>query len=129
MNKKDILQQLKKHNFDLSKIRIATGGAMVLYGIREQTHDIDIGCDSDVIDYYVDKGYQPIIMKDGTRKIALGEYIELFENWAKYETVLVEGYPCITLDNLADLKKKLGREKDFKDIKLIEEYMKTHKHK
>lgn len=127
MDKKQIIEEMKKYGFDLNKIRIATGAAMVLFGIREQTHDIDIGCEKSVIDGLVQQGCIAITLLDGSRKIELGEYIELFENWANYPTVMVEGLPCITIDSNIDLKRKLGREKDFKDISLMEDYKNTKK--
>ena len=44
MNKNDILRELGTFPYDRKDYWIITGGAMVMYGFREQTHDIDMGC-------------------------------------------------------------------------------------
>ena len=44
MNKNDILRELGTFPYDRKDYWIITGGAMVMYGFREQTHDIDLGC-------------------------------------------------------------------------------------
>ena len=46
MNKQDIISRLKDFPYSREEYWVITGSAMVLYGIREQTHDIDMGCTS-----------------------------------------------------------------------------------
>ena len=53
----------------------------------------------------------------------LAEDVELFENWI-YDTVTeVEGVPVISLEGLIAMKKTLGREKDQRDLMLIENFL------
>lgn len=37
---------------------------------------------------------------------------------------LVDGIPVISLDGLLEMKRSLGREKDLRDIVMIEEFLK-----
>ena len=63
---------------------------------------------------------------DGRRSFRYGELIEVFENWICDEPVEIEGYQVISLKGLLEMKRGLGREKDLRDIRLIEEYMKEN---
>ena len=50
----------------------------------------------------------------------------MFEGWICDEPVEIEGYQVISLKGLLEMKRGLGREKDLRDIRLIEEYMKEN---
>ena len=45
-----IINKLKDFPYSRDEYWVITGSAMVLYGIREQTHDIDMGCTSAMAD-------------------------------------------------------------------------------
>lgn len=55
-----------------------------------------------------------------------GELYLTFEN-LKTGAEFIDGFPFITLKRLIEFKKAIGREKDLKDIKLIEDYLKMLK--
>ena len=42
MNRKEIIKELKKYNLDPKKYIVISGAAMVLYGFKDETPDIDI---------------------------------------------------------------------------------------
>lgn len=92
---------------------------MVLYGLREQTSDIDLGCTSELADYLQEKGFPTKQLPDGTRKIVVAEDVEIFENWLEDRVERFEGVPVISIQGLIGMKRALGREKDFRDIQLI----------
>ena len=92
---------------------------MVLYGLREQTSDIDLGCTSDLADLLQQEGFPVERMPDGTRKIVVAEDVEIFENWLEDKVERFEGVPVISIQGLIEMKRALGREKDFRDIQLI----------
>ena len=120
MIKSEIINQLKSLNFPQNEYWVITGTAMVLYGLREKTHDIDLGCSKTLADKLEKSGYPCILLDDGTRKITIGDNIEIFENWLYDKVEIVEDIPVISLQGLLQMKKSLGRKKDIKDIKLIE---------
>lgn len=119
LDKKQIIARLEELHLDDTKYWLITGGAMVLYGLREQTSDIDLGCTSDLADLLQQEGFPVERMPDGTRKIVVAEDVEIFENWLKDKVERFEGVPVISIQGLIEMKRALGREKDFRDIQLI----------
>ena len=121
MDRTQLLERLKALEFDKKDYWLITGGAMVLYELRAETGDIDLGCTREMADALEASDHTPTILKDGTRKFLYGEDIEIFEEWLYDRAELVEGVPVISLNGLLAMKKNLGREKDLRDVKLIEE--------
>ena len=119
LDKKQIIARLEELHLDDTKYWLITGGAMVLYGLREQTSDIDLGCTSDLADLLQQEGFPVERMPDGTRKIVVAEDVEIFENWLEDKVEKFEGVPVISIQGLIEMKRALGREKDFRDIQLI----------
>lgn len=119
LDKKQIIARLEELHLDDTKYWLITGGALVLYGLREQTSDIDLGCTSDLADLLQQEGFPVERMPDGTRKIVVAEDVEIFENWLEDKVERFEGVPVISIQGLIEMKRALGREKDFRDIQLI----------
>ena len=122
MNKQDIISRLKDFPYSCEEYWVITGSAMVLYGIREQTHDIDMGCTSAMADQLVADGFSYQLTESGNRKFNYGDDIEIFENWKCGSIEYIEGVPVLSLDGLIEMKQELGREKDLKDIALIKAF-------
>lgn len=122
MDKQEIINKLKDFPYNRDEYWVITGSAMVLYGIREQTHDIDMGCTTAMADQLVADGYSYQLTESGNRKFNYGDDIEIFENWKCGSIEYIEGIPVLSLDGLIEMKQDLGREKDFRDIALIKEF-------
>ena len=127
MDRREILEKLAAFPYDRREYRVVTGGAMVLYGIREQTHDIDLGCTSGLADRLERDGFVPVRTADGKRKFRIGGDIEVFEGWMSGTAETVEGFPVVCIDGLIEMKKELGREKDKRDLELIRKFLKAGK--
>jgi len=123
MNKNDIINRLEDLNFDKSGYWVLAGSAMVLHGIRPETHDIDMGCTKEFADELETEGYPTVVMPDGTRRITYAEDVEIFEDWIFDRVVFVDEIPVISLDGLLEMKRSLGREKDMRDVQMIEEFL------
>ncbi len=95
---------------------------MVLYGIKELTPDIDLGCTSPMADRLEREGYDVEVLQDGSRRIVFSAAIELFENWVEDKVILLEGLPVVSMDGMIRMKEKLGREKDLEDVRMIKEF-------
>ncbi len=119
-DKQSLLRRLGELAFPEGEYWVVAGGAMVLYGFRPQTHDIDLGCTPRLADELERQGRRVSRGADGRRKIAYSDDVELFENWLEGEVETVDGVPVVSVDGLVRMKKKLGREKDLADIALIE---------
>ena len=127
MDKSEIIEILKGLDLPDGKYWLVTGSAMVIYGLKPLTHDIDMGGDKRLIDGLVAKGYISEVGKDGKRKVVLSPLVEVYEDWLFDKTEEVDGVPVVSLQGLLQMKKKLNREKDKKDILRIEERLKSLK--
>ncbi|MBR5231108.1 MAG: hypothetical protein IKW00_02540 [Clostridia bacterium] len=123
MNRTEILNALAQLDFDKREYWVITGGAMVLYGLRDKTHDIDLGCTKKLADALEKAGCPVHRNADGSRHITFNEDVELLENWLFDKVDTVEGFPVISMQGLLEMKKNLGREKDLRDVALIEAAM------
>lgn len=124
MKKKDILEQLKGFPYSNKNYWVVAGSAMVLYGIREETEDIDLGCTAALADELERSGCPVRYGDDGNRCFRYGEHIEIFENWLYDSVEEAEGVPVVSLEGLYRMKKELGRPKDRKDLRLIKAFRK-----
>ena len=123
MKKAEMIEKLKAFPYDPAEYWVITGGAMVLYGIREESSDIDLGCTAGLANRLEQEGYLYKVTDDGNRWFKLGNDIEVFENWL-FDTVdHVDGIPVISVQGLIEMKKDLGREKDMRDIALINDFL------
>ena len=123
MKKAEMIEKLKAFPYDPAEYWVITGGAMVLYGIREDSSDIDLGCTAGLANRLEQEGYLYKVTDDGNRWFKLGNDIEVFENWL-FDTVdHVDGIPVISVQGLIEMKKDLGREKDLRDIALINDFL------
>jgi hypothetical protein len=95
---------------------------MVMHDIRKETRDIDIGCHSELFESLM-KVYPPVqVWEDGMRSLEIDGCIEVFENWFVEAVEMIDELPVASLESIKLHKKALGREKDLKDLKLIEAY-------
>jgi len=123
MNRQEILTQLKAFPYDRNEYWIITGSAMVIYGIKEQAGDIDLGCSVKMADLLESDGYLFGRTKDGNRWFKVGDSIEIFESWLYDSVIRINDFQVISVNGLIEMKKNIGREKDFRDIKLIKSFL------
>ena len=126
MNRADVLEKLRTLNWPLEDYWVVAGAAMVLYGLRAESRDIDLGCTTARADALEAAGVPYRRMDDGSgRWFTLDRNVEVFENWLVDRVELVEGVPVISLQGLRQMKAALDREKDRKDIALIDALLQT----
>ena len=123
MKREDVIKKVNELPWDRRDFWVVTGAAMVLYGIREETHDIDLGCTSALADRLEAEGNLCDRKPDGSRAFRIGGDVEVFENWLNDTVEQIEGIPVVSLSGLVEMKRRLGREKDLRDIRLIREYL------
>ena len=126
MTKQDILQKLRDLAWPGEDYWVVAGGAMVLHGLRAETHDLDLGCTTARADALAAAGVPFRRMDDGSgRWFTLSEDTEVFENWLVDRVELVEGVPVVSLRGLREMKQALGRAKDRRDMELIDAYLRS----
>lgn len=129
---KSIIEKIKGLNFPALQYVIVGSGTLDALGIRKAS-DIDIAvlpelhkklCENS--DWEKIERYGKIFLKK--------EGIDIIPSldWSEYSTtteeaiqsaLIIDGIPFLNLQELKKFKKALGREKDFADIKLIDEYL------
>lgn len=119
----DIIKMLKDMDLLVGEYWISSGAGLVLHGVKETTNDIDLGCTTNLVEYFIKKGCKFKVAKDNSRIVEINDKIEILENWVVDEIVFIDGLPVAGLESIRKQKSELGREKDISDIKLIDEYI------
>lgn len=121
MNKNDILEVLKRYNFDNNKYIVISGAAMVLLGIKDETTDIDIA----VTDEYKKKLLENYkchferINEYGETCYMIDDVINFSVTYYEDNKEYVEKIPIQPIESILDLKQQLNRSKDESDILLL----------
>lgn len=111
-------------NLPLNQYWITSGAALVIHGVKDTTRDIDLGCTTELVEAFLKKGCKCKVVEDNSRIVEVNDNIEILENWFVEKIEFIEGLPVGTLESIKKQKAELGREKDMKDIKLIDEFIK-----
>jgi 8-oxo-dGTP diphosphatase len=128
----NIIQKIKELNFPKDQYVVVASSILDVLGIRKAL-DLDIAVTKDLFKKLRETGEWEEVEK--YNKIFLKK--EGFDiipqlNWENYSTttkeaissaLMIEDIPFMNLDELIKFKTALGREKDFKDIELIKEYL------
>ena len=120
MNRAEVIRRLGKISWNKEDWWLVAGGAMVLYGLRDSTRDLDLGCTAALCDRLEAEGHVPEITPDGRRKFALPG-MDIGERFVFERVDTVAGIPVISVDGLLQMKRHLNRPKDQADIKRLEE--------
>lgn len=123
LGKEDIIKILKNMELPLNEYWITSGAGLVIHGVKETTNDIDLGCTTNLVELFLEKGCKYTVEKDNSRIVQINDTIEILENWFVDEIVVIDGLPVGSLESIKRQKAQLGREKDIKDIRLIDDYI------
>ena len=127
MKKKEYLEKLDELGLDKSKYCIIAGGVMLMYGLKDETDDIDIR----VLPSYFEELNNRYEFKKSNKYsylYELGEYVEVaVVDFDKEDVEYIDGYPVLSLMKELEWKIKNNREKDKDAIIKIEEYLRAKK--
>ena len=125
MNRIEYLKKLDELKLDKNRYCIISGGIMLLYGLREETEDIDIRIRPD----YFEELKQRFKFKKSSKLDNLYELSNEIEvrvlDYDDSNIEMYDGYPVWKLELQLEWFKEHNREKDKKKIKIIEEYLKN----
>lgn len=131
----DIFEEVKKLNLPLGEYVVVGSGPMAARGIRDYK-DIDILVTKNLYSKLIKQSWKTVeingvngkfeVLKNDKfevdKKLWCGNYKPDTENLIK-SAEIINGVPFLLLKELIKFKKALGREKDLKDIILIENYL------
>lgn len=128
LHREDILRLLKDLDFLEDGCWLTSGAALVLYGVKEATRDIDLICTAELADQLEQRGV-PFRRDglDGTRIFQINDKVEVLEDWQTDEVIELDGLKIASLLSIRKQKEALGREKDFEDIRLIDCFLEKRK--
>ena len=132
MIKEEFLKEVQGLNLPFGKYVVFGSGSLHIHGIRE-TRDIDIFTLPEVYEQLKSHGWEEKTYPSGDSFLAKGKF-EVVATW-DYETYhpdinqlikeaeIIEGVPFAQLREVRAWKLAYGREKDLKDITLIDQYL------
>ena len=125
------LKKLKELDLPKGKFAIFGSGPICIRGLRE-TGDLDVIVSEDIFNEFKNRSDFKLEKKKSGNEYLEKDNIELYRNWhpGKWdiekliqEAEIIDGFPFVKLEEVLKWKKLKGREKDIKDIKLIEDYL------
>ncbi|MBR3322629.1 hypothetical protein IKG13_01035 [Candidatus Saccharibacteria bacterium] len=123
MNKVDFVKKLDSLGLDKKRYRIIAGGSLLLYGLKEETEDIDIKIRPD----YFDELNGRFNFRKSPKEEYLYEISDDVEvavlDYDDKDTVIVDGYPIESLELLLDWMIDRNRPKDQEKIKILKAYL------
>ena len=124
LGREDVLSIARGIEFMGPECWLTSGAALVLFGVRENTRDVDLVCTKELADRLEAEG-DPFRRDglDNTRIFSVNEYVEVLEDWETEEVVEIEGLRSASLLSIRKQKEALGREKDLRDIALIDGFI------
>lgn len=128
----DIFKKLKELNFPEGQYVVVGSGLLAAFGLRE-ANDLDVAVNGNLLKSLIESDrYRQEIKYDKLFLIEEGMDILTQLDWEAYPTtvdeaiktaVIIRGYPFLNPTETIKFKKALGRAKDFRDIKLLEDYL------
>ncbi|HAN09388.1 MAG TPA: hypothetical protein DCP90_02110 [Clostridiales bacterium] len=125
LSRENVIKIMSELKYDKNEYWVTGGTALVMYGVKEQTKDIDLGFTEKLYEELIKQKDCIINLLDGNvRQISIqNTNIEFIDNWYTDEIKMIEGIPVASLESIKKKKQELGREKDLKDIEAIDEYL------
>ena len=124
MIKKEFIEKLDKLDLDKKRYCIISGGVMLLYGLKDNTEDIDVKIKPEYFEELKEKfcfkkspKYPYLFELDESTEVAVLDYDE--EN-IRY----VDGYPVESLELQLKWMLENNRPKDQEKIKIIKAFLK-----
>ena len=131
---KDLLEKLKELNLPKGKFAIFGSGPMWLAGLKEPG-DLDVIVTEDVFNDFKQRPEFKLGTKKSNYEYLEKEGIEFYRSWYPgeewdiekliNEAEIINDLPFVKLEKVLKWKKLTMREKDIKDIELIENFIKN----
>jgi hypothetical protein len=131
----DIFNEIKKRNFPIESYVVFGGAAIAAREIRK-THDVDILVTLELLEQCRRSGAwkdhprinpnEPAGLDNGAIELypTIGSGITSTFKELRDSAEIINGIPFCSLEDIILIKRAYGREKDFKDIELINKYLK-----
>ena len=135
----NIFKKLQELNFPLGEYVLVGSGPLAARELREAS-DLDIAVTDKLWQQLFDSGKYKIEERYGRLFLAEpdSEDVDIIKqlDWEAYPTTveeaiasadIIQGFPFLSIPETIKFKTALGREKDFRDIKMLEDYLASGK--
>ncbi len=136
LNFTEVAGKIKKLDLPLGTYALFGSVPMAAHGIRE-CRDIDVVASPELYNRLKTmRGWKEKALPDGTKSL-VKDNVEIYPEWKwcrEYqpdtqrlidEAEIIDGIPVVKLEEVLMWKRASGREKDLKDIGLIERYLES----
>jgi hypothetical protein len=132
MSNKELFQKAKDLQLPIGQYALFGSTPLGVRNLRD-CHDVDIIVTEDLWNKFKNENWEIITVNDGVQKLSKDD-IEILKNWYPgewdikkliEEAEIIDELPFVKLKEVLKWKKLFNREKDQKDIKIIEEFLKT----
>jgi len=136
MSNGDLFQKVKELKLPMGKYALFGSAPLGIRGLKD-CRDADVIVTEDLWNEYKEKGWEEETSAGGSCCLRMGE-IELWKDWGPgrwdikkliEEAEIIDGLPFVRLEDVIAWKKEYTREKDLKDIKMIEKFLQTRESK
>lgn len=134
MSNNELFQRVKGLKLPEGKYALFGSAPMCIRGWKDCSHDLDVIVTEDVWNEYLGKkGWEVRKMHHGSEYLWNND-IELWKDWKPgtwsiekliQEAEIIEELPFVRLERVVEWKRLNGREKDLKDIEIIEKSMRV----
>lgn len=121
MNKKEIIDILKKYDLDQDKYIVIAGAAMVMHGLKEKTSDIDLSVSEEYLEYLIKNKNCKFLKENeyGKKVYHIDDVIDIGVSYIPKNKDIINDIPVSSIYDIIELKKYLNREKDKLDLEKI----------
>lgn len=129
---KGLFQRVKKLKLPIGKYALFGSAPLGIRGLKD-CNDIDIIVKENLWNEYKEKNWEIKTMSHGSQYLWNDE-IELWKDWKPgqwdieqliREAEIIDELPFVKLERVLEWKRQNSREKDLKDIKIIEKFLRT----
>lgn len=132
MNNSDLFQEVKDLKLPMGKFALFGSAPLGIRGLRE-CHDIDLLVADELWNEKIKEGWEIKTTGFGNEYLCKGN-VEMGKDWGLEgwnvskliaDAEVIDGLPFVRLESVLKWKKMRGREKDLKDIEMVENYLRT----
>jgi hypothetical protein len=133
MSNAELFQRVKAMELPVGKYALFGSAPMGVRNLKD-CRDADVIVTADLWEKYRnDPAWRGQTSASGNEGLANGD-IELWRSWKPWfpdvetliaEAELIDGLPFVRLERVLAWKKQYGREKDLKDVEIIEKFLRT----
>ncbi len=137
MKNKKLFQKVKNLNLPMGKYALFGGGPMSIRELKE-ANDLDIIVTDDLFKEYKNKNEWKVgVSANGSEYLSFEE-IEIYRDWKPGDwnivdliknAEIIDELPFVGLNDVIKWKKIYAREKDLRDVEIIENYLSKNKNK